>query len=410
MKESVIEFGMEGGGEQIYRVSTDSTVHFIRKFSYMKFDLDDWETGEEKIASLNSFWNDFTKGHQWYKFHPIKVHKDYRGLVLKSLQSIDLKTIDGEDKRRIDSWVDVVMDGKYDTDYSFKELCRLHQSQYRSEVLKVWFNEDINVLTEEDGLKGLNFYDGYDILKSVEHRYGDRFKGGFRKPLYCNLLRSEHIPFNLFIPLKQDLMFGKKVFNEILGRIIDHIIDIKIEYPEDTPTEYLKDRTSFDTYIEYQHIDGSLGIIGIEVKYTELSYPIGVKENREMKNPESLYYHRSRESGVFLFNDFNTLRTLSQDNYRQIWRNHLLGESILIVDKHKYGHFHSVTFYPEGNTHFTKTIREYQEFLKPEFRKRVQGVTYERFFEICRKCSLNDEFCEKFVIWVRYLERRYLFD
>lgn len=404
MKELVLEFGMEGGGEHIYRESSDSTVHFIRKFSYMKFDLDDWETGEERIDSLDSFWNNFTKNPRWYRFHPVKVHKNYRELVLKSLHSIDITTINGEDKRRIDCWVEVVMDGKYDSDYPFKNLCRLHQSQYRSEVLKVWFDDDINVLNDEDGLKGLNFYDGFDILKSVEERYGDRYKGGFRKPLYCNLLRSEHIPFNFFIPFKHDLNFGKQVFNEILGGVIDHLIDIKIEYPEDTPTNYLKDRTSFDTYIEYKHTDGSNGFIGIEVKYTELSYPIGVKEKREMENPESLYYKRSRESGVFIDCDFNTLRTLSEDDFRQVWRNHLLGESILIVDKPKFGHFHSLTFYPEGNIHFNKVINEYQSFLKPEYRERVQRVTYERFFEICRTV-VNDK---EFKMWLKYLKNRYL--
>lgn len=405
MEELVLGFGMEGGGESIYRISTDNYVQFLRKFSYMKYDLDDWETGEEMIDSLESFWNNFTKDSQWFRFHPVKVHKNYKELVLKSLQFIDLEIIDGEDKRRVDFWVNVVMEEKYDSDYPFKNFCRLHQSHYRSEILKVWFDEDINVINEEDGLKGLNFYDGFDILKSVEERYGDRFKGGFRKPLYCNLLRSEHIPFNLFIPFKHDLNFCKKVFNEILGGIIDHLIDIKIEFPEDTHPEYLEDRTSFDTYIEYQNIDGSLGIIGIEVKYTELSYPIGVKEKKLMGKQDSIYYQRSSESGSFLVSDFNTLKTLSKDDYRQIWRNHLLGESILIMDKPKFGHFHSLTFYPEGNTHFSKVIGEYQEFLKTEYRNRVQGVTYERFFEICRKHLPIQGLFDK---WLEYLERRYL--
>ena len=196
------------------------------------------------------------------------------------------------------------------------------------------------------------------------------------------------------------------MFNEILGGIIDHIIEIKIEYPEDTHPEYLNDRTSFDTYIEYQHRDGSLGIIGIEVKYTEHSYPIGNKEKLEMDNPESLYYQRSRESGVFLDCDFTNLKTLVRDNYRQIWRNHLLGESIIIVENKKFNHFHSLTFYPEGNTHFNKVISEYQKFLKPEHQERVQGVTYERFFDICRKHLPNDEYWR----WLEYLERRYLLE
>jgi hypothetical protein len=194
------------------------------------------------------------------------------------------------------------------------------------------------------------------------------------------------------------------VFDIILGGIIDHIIEIEIEYPEANHPEYLNDRTSFDTFVLYQHIDGSMGIIGIEVKYTEHSYQIGVKEKKEMDNPESLYYQRSRESGVFLVDDVTNLKPLTQDNYRQIWRNHLLGESILIEDRLKYSHFHSLTFYPEGNTHFSKVIKEYRELLKPEHRERVQGITYERFFEICRKQRPTEELGK----WLEYLERRYL--
>lgn len=288
---------------------------------------------------------------------------------------------------------------QYQSDYPFKRDCRNHQSRFRKEVLGVEKNVHPNIIKDDDGyLKGLNFYSDLGVFQSVKKRYPD-----FRKPLYCNLLRSEHIPFNFFIPFKKDFDFGKKVFNEILGGIVNQIIKIEIEYPEGYHPEYLNDRTSFDTYIEYGHMDGSIGILGIEVKYTEHSYKMkeGSKEKRDVENEKSLYYQRSRESGVFQDCD---LKVLKQDDYRQIWRNHLLGESILIVDKPKFCHFHSLTFYPEGNTHFTHVLPKYLEYLKPECRDRVQGVTYERFFEICRKHKPDDEYGK----WLKYLERRYL--
>jgi len=278
---------------------------------------------------------------------------------------------------------------------NFKNQCRDHQSKFRSDVLCVDFHDYVNVLNDEDGERGLNFYSGFNIFKSVKERY--RYS---RKPLYCNLLRSEHIPFNFFIPLDKDKEFGKKVFNEILGGIIDQIISIKIEHPDKTPTKYLEDKTSFDTFIEYRHNDGTLGFLGIEVKYTEKSYPYsGKTEKDKMENTNSIYYRMSEESSVFL-----KLDGLRKDEYRQIWRNHLLGESILIIDKPKYNHFHSLTFYPLGNTHFTDVISEYKEYLRPEFKGRVQGVIYEQFFEICRKHLPNEEFGK----WLDYLEGRYL--
>lgn len=278
---------------------------------------------------------------------------------------------------------------------NFKNQCREHQSEFRSKVLWIGYDRYINVLYEDDGKRGLNFFDGFGIFEAVKARYPY-----FRKPLYCNLLRSEHVPFNFFIPLILHKEFGSRVFNDILKGIIEEVIKIEIEYPRDTPTVYLQDRTSFDTYVEYKHMDGTIGIIGIEVKYTERSYPYsGITEKTKMEDPDSIYYRRSRESGVFL----NTI-DLKHNDYRQLWRNHLLGESILIIDKRKYSHFHSLTFYPSGNIHFQEVIPKYKEHLKPEYKDRVQGVTYEQFFDICKKYSPNEEYGE----WLEWLFSRYL--
>jgi hypothetical protein len=52
------------------------------------------------------------------------------------------------------------------------------------------------------------------------------------------------------------------------------------------------------------------------------------------------------------------------DNYRQIWRNHLLGESILLIDKDKFKYFSSITIYPNENAHFQKVSKEYKIFFK----------------------------------------------
>ncbi|MBM3404212.1 MAG: hypothetical protein FJY10_04910 [Bacteroidetes bacterium] len=398
MEELVLHFGIEGGEEKIFRISVDGTTMFIKKFSFMKFDLDDWDGGEKIIPSFESYWSSFTLDPKWYRLQPVLVHMDIKPTILESLQKIDLKTLSKYEKTKIEDWVRVLSKNQYLSDYDFKRNCRNHQSRFRSEVLKVWFDRYINVLLDEDGKKGMNFYSGFYIFSSVKNRYP-----GFRKPLYCNLLRSEHIPFNFFIPLDRDKEFGKQVFNEILGGIIEQITLLKIEYPEIPPSKYLDDRTSFDTYIEYRHVDGSEGILGIEVKYTERSYELknGSKEKRDVEDETSLYYRRSCKSGVF---QKGILSLLKQDDYRQVWRNQLLGESILIEDKPKYSHFHSLTFYPEGNIHFTEVISGYQELLKPEYRDRVQGVTYERFFKICRKYLPNEEF----IRWLEYLERRYI--
>ena len=139
------------------------------------------------------------------------------------------------------------------------------------------------------------------------------------------------------------------------------------------------------------------------IRYAYLNiFPDQFKTEKEkMDDTGSVYYRRSKDSGVFKDGD---LTVLKQNKYRQIWRNHLLGESILFVDKPKYSHFHSLTFYPEGNTHFSDVLPKYLEYLKPEYLDRVQGVTYEKYFEICRKHLPDDDYKK----WLEYLERRYI--
>lgn len=275
----------------------------------------------------------------------------------------------------------------------FLRKARFLQSKFRSEVLNLPFDTYGNYLIKEDGEKGLNFYNGFGIFDSVK-KYRK-----YNKPLYSNMLRSEHIPFNIFIPLEKNKIYCKSVFNEILNNSIKTIDRIEIEF---APKEkYLKDRTAFDSYIEYTHIDKTKGIIGIEVKYTEREYKLlkDSKESIDISEKKSKYFYYTEKCGIF---KKGVEEKLISDKFRQIWRNHLLGESI-IIENSDFKHFTSITLFPEKNSHFVETIQEYNEFLK-ENKNRFLGVTYEVFFEHLKKYSPDNEYLK----WVNYLSSRYL--
>ena len=284
---------------------------------------------------------------------------------------------------------------RYNKDADFKKKARLHQSRYRANVLKVDCDEYGNMIFEEDGQRGLTFYPDFDILEAVHKRYGKKYN----KQLYSNLLRSEHIPFNLFIPLRYDLEFAKKVLNDLLSNSIERITRIEIEYAPSPKEKYLDDRTSFDTYIEYTHIDGNLGILGIEIKYTEKGYPLTLNsdEHKKILNRSSKYWSTTNKSNLF---KEGVEDKLIQNSYRQIWRNHILGEKIKQVDSIR--HFTSITFYPEGNTHISNAISNYQDFLFSI--ENLIGITYEDYIFALKGNSPN----EKFSAWIKYLEERYI--
>lgn len=280
----------------------------------------------------------------------------------------------------------------------FLEKARLHQSEYRAFELNVPFDRFGNYLTKEDASSGLNFFDDFNIFQEVKKRYPN-----YSRPLYANMLRSEHIGFNLFVPFKSDLEFCKNVFNNFLGGQIKSIDRIEIEYAPSPAEKYLNDKTSFDTYIEFTHTDNQKGIIGIEVKYTEHEYKLksGSKQETDIINRKSRYYTISEKCGLY---KPNSIDKLISDNFRQVWRNQLLGESIVIEDNDKFKHFTSLTIFPKGNQHFIQISQEYQAMLTNK--DKFVPLTYEEFLSTCDKLKPNSRF-EK---WINYLKKRYIIE
>ena len=291
-------------------------------------------------------------------------------------------------------------EGKKTSRLGFKKKSQLHQSKYRKTKLKMVECDKLeHILTEQDAKHGCNFYDGFDIFQEVKSRYPK-----YSKQRCANMLRSEHIPFNMFIPFRSNLDFAKSVFNDLLNGQIKSIDKIEIEYAPSPRKKYLNDGTSFDTYIEYTHIDNQKGIIGIEVKYTEKGYSLknDSKQAKESQDKTSIYYNISEQCGIY---KPDTTDQLITNKFRQIWRNQLLGESMLIVDNDKFKHFTSMTVFPNGNSHFVEASKEYMDMLKTN-EDRFVPVTYEKFISVCEK-HVPDE---KFEKWLEYLKERYIIE
>jgi adenosine/AMP kinase len=98
----------------------------------------------------------------------------------------------------------------YPGDNEFRRRARAHQSEFREKALQVDFDSSNprakfgNLLPQEAAIQGLIFYEGYrdHIMKLAEDRYG-KINGTIR---YSNLLRSEHIPLNIFAPMQLNLL------------------------------------------------------------------------------------------------------------------------------------------------------------------------------------------------------------
>ena len=294
----------------------------------------------------------------------------------------------------------------------FKRKAREHQVKFREEILCVEYNKYPNVLNFADARKGLVFYEGFreEILAELKKPI-PKTSSAPSGQMLTNLLRSEHIPYNIFFPMNKDLSGCKDLFNHILGKEeILRIKDIKIEHHPEPIEDYLSDHTAFDVYISYIDTNNKECGIGIEVKYTEKEYALkeGTSEYAHVKDEQG----NTRLFGPYLnatidskyFKDEVTHDILVANKFRQIWRNHILGASMVLrgdIEK-----FTSITVYPEANVHFhNDAMPNYYELLTETGKNTFIPLTYEELFSLMDK-YLNIENGKE---WNLYLRQRYLF-
>jgi len=280
---------------------------------------------------------------------------------------------------------------QYEPDDHFKAAARLHQSAYRAKVLKVGFDKYGNRLTESAGRALLNYYDGLGVRDALGQRYPT-----YSKSRDADMLRSEHIPFNLFAPLigRPDLANG--LLYRILGVELLPPYQIELEWAPKPAEKYLGDRTSFDTYIKGVDDRGRVVGVGIEVKYTEQGYRPGTSEALRVKNPESTYWATARKSDVFTNSGCKLLAT---DDLRQIWRNHLLGLEMRAVGD--LDRFISVTIFPSGNEHMSHALSRYQDLLTDDGKPDLQSCTFESYIDSIKGGTEIEQ-------WKAFLQDRYL--
>lgn len=280
---------------------------------------------------------------------------------------------------------------QYESDDGFKVAARLHQSKYRAEVLKVGYKNYGNRLTKPDAMALLNYHDKLNCRQVLRERYPS-----YSKKRDADMLRSEHIPFNLLAPLDTNREAAIGIIGKAFGVACAEIELIEVEYAPDPKALYLNDGTAFDTYILVKKADGTKCGIGIEVKYTEQAYRIGNAEAKNVNDHQSRYWQVARASGCFTDPDD---RTFGEDDLRQIWRNHLLGLSM--IQRGDIDEFYSITLYPAGNTHFHEVMPQYTQRLEKNAQASVLGCTFEKYIA---SISGTPEFDD----WKEWLERRYV--
>lgn len=186
------------------------------------------------------------------------------------------------------------------------------------------------------------------------------------KRLLENLLSSQPMAFNIFLPMKwNNFEIGNAVFQELFPFLnIKHLTEIKMEFVHGdgvgkNDRKITTDNSCFDVYVEYEDSHKQTGGIGIEVKYTEpfsnSDYwgKTGYKKDRYVDAIEKYSSQFSMEY----------VKEYLQSTYNQLFRNQLLAEEI--KDKFRMSCIVAVIF-SEEDSKCINTVNNFRKLIKLE--------------------------------------------
>lgn len=215
---------------------------------------------------------------------------------------------------------------QYSGDSEFTSRMRLHQSWYRSEVLRVPFgtgpgrtntNHYGNMLDAAAAAQGANFLTP-QIFEVAKRRIAE--SSGV-EPFRClhNMLSSQPMCFNLFGPLVDDLELATRVLRATFPGEVEKVEQVAIEHAPQPIADYLGDGTSFDAFIDYLRPDGSRAFLGIETKLTDQFSAQSYDRPRYRELTE-------HADSAWLVTSWPNLADI---RWNQLWRNQLLVQAIL---------------------------------------------------------------------------------
>lgn len=226
-----------------------------------------------------------------------------------------------------------------------------------------------------------------DAAKHAASEHDEKGKVFKRPRIFNDLLSSQPLCFNLFAELKVDMELATSVFRTMMPDRIEKVTKILFEHsPGRGKVEYLGDGSAFDVFVEYDAVDGSAGFVGIEVKYHE-----------NLSEQPAKHKYRYTEVATFM-GCFHTAQMshLREKPLQQIWRDHLLGGSMLVRGEYKCGSF--VFMYPAGNTCCREAVRDYRDCLSDS--STFDAWTLEEFVSVLSQHTDG--------AWVSELRKRYL--
>jgi hypothetical protein len=249
-----------------------------------------------------------------------------------------------------------------------------------------------SMLDRESGSRGLNFLTD-EIFQVARRRIGTRHGTVDEYRLLHNLLSSQPMCFNLFGPFVADHDLATRVFRHLFSETVSRVLDVQIEYAPEPAAEYLDDRTAFDAFIEYEHVDGKRAFVGVETKLIEPFSPQhydGPKYRRWVERPDSPWPEE-------------TWGQLDAISHNQLWRDHLLAFALCRHPSSPYAHGQLMLVAPRADEASWSAAEAYRHLVSADDRSFMQFDLEEFVDGIAAAPLRTDE-----QNWLRDFRRRYV--
>lgn len=176
--------------------------------------------------------------------------------------------------------------------------------------------------------------------------------------LYCDLLSSMPMCFNLFGPIAMDPDLATAAVKKWWPDAPGKVLKVRFEWSpgRQIPGQFLENRSAFDVAFELKLDDGSIGVIGVETKYHE--------DCRSEKKPSEKrlrrYQHVTSESSAFVP---GAIDAFIGKQLQQIWLDHLLALSMLQHTSPKWTWVKFVLVHPAKNPSYARATASYAKLL-----------------------------------------------
>jgi hypothetical protein len=175
--------------------------------------------------------------------------------------------------------------------------------------------------------------------------------------LWADLLSSETLAFNLFGDLAADLRRADRALHAWMPDAPGRLSDVRFAHsPGRLEPEWLNSLRAFDAAFVINRDHGTLGIVGIDVKYHERLKP-------EQPKPTNLRRYRQvhDRSGAFRPHAFDAVKGRSE--FCLIWLEHLLLLSMLQHPSGTWTWGRYLVVHPAGNPDMAGLSAGYRELL-----------------------------------------------